>query len=83
MSFSSGSLGAHEQAKRGAQARNESGKRRRVDPTTSDRTYTQEEVEFGVAMQSYKTTHGRPFPTNSEILDVLRQLGYQKVGLMA
>ncbi len=36
------------------------------------------ELEFAQAIQAYKTTSGRMFPTWSEILEVLIGLGYQK-----
>ena len=32
------------------------------------------------AMQRYKQTSGRMFPTWSEVLEVLKSLGYEKVG---
>jgi hypothetical protein len=37
-----------------------------------------EEVEFMNALEQYKRTSGRMFPTCSEILEVLRKLGYEK-----
>lgn len=36
------------------------------------------EVEFMKAMQDYKQSSGRMFPTWSEVLEVLRALGYAK-----
>ncbi len=54
-------------------------RRRRIDPTTFDREYTAEEMEFMRAMQAYKQSSGRMFPTWSEVLKVLRSLGYEKV----
>jgi HD-GYP domain-containing protein (c-di-GMP phosphodiesterase class II) len=36
------------------------------------------ELEFAEAMQAYKLRSGRLFPTWSEVLEVLRSLGYQK-----
>jgi putative nucleotidyltransferase with HDIG domain len=36
------------------------------------------ELEFMHAMQAYKRSSGRQFPTWSEVLEVLRSLGYQK-----
>ena len=59
------------QALRAATARNSSGRRRFVDPTTCDREYT-------LAMQDYKQSSGRMFPTWSEVLEVLHDLGYEK-----
>ncbi len=37
-----------------------------------------EEVEFMNALDDYKRTSGRMFPTCSEVLEVLRGLGYTK-----
>ena len=68
------------QASRAASARNASGRRRFVDPTTCERDYNQAEMEFMKAMQLYKQASGRMFPTWSEVLEVLKGLGYEKVG---
>ncbi len=70
---------ATEQATRAANARQVSGRRRFVDPTTSERNYSEAEMEFMLAMNEYKRTSGRMFPTWSEVLEVLQGLGYQKV----
>lgn len=56
-------------------------RRRQIDPTTCERDYTNDEIEFMQAMDAYKRANGRMFPTCSEILEVLRDLGYQRVGL--
>jgi hypothetical protein len=61
-----------------AKARRESGRRRGVDPTTCERDYSAEEVEFMNAVQAYKAASGRMFPTWSEVLEVLQGLGYAK-----
>jgi hypothetical protein len=53
-------------------------RRRQIDPTTCERDYSQAEVEFMHALDSYKRTSGRMFPTCSEVLEVLRGLGYEK-----
>ena len=53
-------------------------RRRQIDPTTCERDYTGEEIEFMNALDDYKRTSGRMFPTCSEILEVLKKLGYQK-----
>ncbi len=71
------------QALRAANARNSSGRRRFVDPTTCDRDYTLAEREFMQAMQDYKQRSGRMFPTWSEILEVLQSLGYEKISDLA
>ena len=53
-------------------------RRRQIDPTTCERDYTEAEVEFMHAMDLYKRASGRMFPTCSEVLEVLRNLGYEK-----
>ncbi len=72
---------ATEQATRAAMARQVSGRRRFVDPTTCERDYSQAEMEFMLAMNAYKQQSGRMFPTWSEVLEVLRGLGYEKPSL--
>lgn len=69
---------ASDQARRAAKASHSSGRRRNVDPTTTDRDYSPEEMEFLRAMQEYKRRSGRMFPTWSEVLEVLMSLGYRK-----
>lgn len=54
-------------------------RRRQIDPTTCERDYTEEEVAFMNAMDEYKRTSGRMFPTCSEVLEVIRGLGYVKL----
>ena len=54
------------------------GRRRLVDPTICERDYTAAEVEFMFAVEKYKRTSGRMFPTWSELLEVLKGLGYEK-----
>src|SRR5262245_9601324 len=53
-------------------------RRRQIDPTTCERDYTDAEVEFMNALDDYKRRSGRMFPTCSEILEVVRGLGYEK-----
>lgn len=53
-------------------------RRRQIDPTTCERDYTNDEVEFMDALDRYKRSSGRMFPTCSEILEVIRGLGYEK-----
>jgi hypothetical protein len=72
---------ASAQATRAANARKNSGRRRFVDPTTCERDYEPAELEFMSAIQDYKMSSGRQFPTWSEVLQVLQALGYQKVEL--
>lgn len=66
------------QATRAANARQVSGRRRFVDPTTCERDYSGSEMEFMQAMHDYKQDSGRMFPTWSEVLEVLKSLGYAK-----
>ena len=54
-------------------------RRRQVDPTTCERDYSDDEVEFMKAIDFYKRSNGRMFPTCSETLEVLRNLGYVKM----
>lgn len=54
-------------------------RRRQIDPTTCERDYSGDEVEFMNALDDYKRTSGRMFPTCSEILEVIRKLGYVKM----
>lgn len=54
-------------------------RRRLIDPTTCERDYTNDEIEFMQAMDEYKRRSGRMFPTCSEILEVLRGIGYVRL----
>jgi hypothetical protein len=66
--------------RRSGQDRRQQGERRRqIDPTTCERDYSEEEILFMKAMDQYKRDNRRPFPTWSEVLEVLRALGYRKV----
>ena len=53
-------------------------RRRQIDPTTCERDYTGDEIQFMHAMDEYKRASGRMFPTCSEILEVVRALGYEQ-----
>ena len=53
-------------------------RRRLIDPTTCERDYSGDEIEFMKAMDDYKRKSGRMFPTWSEVLEVVRSLGYTK-----
>ncbi len=64
--------------RRTMQRRAKVNRRRQIDPTTCERDYTSEEIEFMSAMDDYKRTSGRMFPTCSEVLEVIRKLGYEK-----
>src|ERR1700757_4224984 len=63
----------------GKDRRQQGERRRQVDPTTCERDYTDEEIIFMKAMDQYKRDNRRPFPTWSEVLEVLHALGYRKV----
>ncbi len=54
-------------------------RRRQIDPTTCERDYNGEEILFMQALDAYKRSSGRMFPTCSEILEVIRELGYTKL----
>ncbi len=53
-------------------------RRRQIDPTTCERDYSGDEIEFMKAIDDYKRRSGRQFPTWSEVLEVIRDLGYRK-----
>jgi hypothetical protein len=55
-------------------------RRRQIDPTTCERDYAPDEIEFMNALDEYKRSSGRMFPTCSEVLEVVKKLGYQKAG---
>jgi hypothetical protein len=55
-------------------------RRRHIDPTTCERDYNDQEIEFMRAMDDYKQASGRMFPTCSEVLEVIRNLGYIQLG---
>ena len=63
----------------GKDRRDKGERRRQIDPTTCERDYTDEEIQFMKSMDQYKRDNRRPFPTWSEVLEVLTALGYRKV----
>ena len=63
----------------GKDRRDQGERRRQIDPTTCERDYNNEEIEFMKAMDQYKRDNRRPFPTWSEVLEVLASLGYRRV----
>ena len=67
----------------GKERRGQGERRRQIDPTTCEREYTDEEILFMKAMDQYKRDNRRPFPTWSEVLEVLYALGYRKVAEQA
>jgi hypothetical protein len=54
-------------------------RRRQVDPTTCEKRYSDDELEFMNAIEQYKRRYNRPFPTWTEVLEVVCKLGYAKV----
>ena len=57
--------------------------KRRTAPSIErpkDLAIDDEVLDFIAAIDSYKVQHGRPFPSWSEILWILKQLGYRKIG---
>ena len=54
-------------------------RRRQIDPTTCERDYSDDEIAFMHAIDDYKRRSGRMFPTCSEILEVIRDMGYVRL----
>lgn len=54
-------------------------RRKRIDPTTFEKQYTDEEMEFMNAMQRFKEHTGKPFPSYGEVVRVAVSLGYRKI----
>ena len=78
-----GSEVIHTGEERRATPRRKVERRRLIDPTTCERDYSGEEIEFMRAMDDYKRKSGRMFPTWSEVLEVVRSLGYNKPEVVA
>ncbi len=53
-------------------------RRRRIDPTTFEKQYTDDEIEFMNAVQHFKTQSGKSFPSHGDILRIAARLGYRK-----
>ena len=66
-----------EEERREIPLRRKVARRRQIDPTTCEREYNKDEIEFMHALDAYKRSAGRMFPTCSEILEVLHGLGYR------
>lgn len=78
--------GQGERERRGAERRSGMDRRRGPGRRRSDSRrcaeegeMTGEQFEFVMAIEEYKKVNNRPFPTWTEILDVLHALGYRKV----
>jgi hypothetical protein len=64
----------------GLERRRGPGCRRNADRKSAEEgEMTDEQFEFVMAIDTYKRLNNRPFPTWTEVLEVVRQLGYRKV----
>jgi len=64
----------------GLERRRGPGRRRSDDRRAAEEgEMTDEQFEFLLAVNEYKRVNGRPFPTWTEVLDVIKALGYRKV----
>lgn len=64
----------------GLERRRGPGRRRSDDRRSAEEgEMTDEQFEFVMAIDTYKRINGRPFPTWTEVLEVVKQLGYRKV----
>jgi hypothetical protein len=54
-------------------------RRKRVDPTTFDKQYSEDEIEFMNAMQRFKVQSAKSFPSYAEVLRIAGALGYRQV----
>ncbi len=56
------------------------GRRRSVQRRAAEEgEMTDEQFEFLMAVEKYKRVNNRPFPTWTEVLDVMHALGYRRV----
>jgi hypothetical protein len=62
-----------------AERRAKKERRRRIDPTTFEKQYTADEMEFMNAMQRFKESSGKSFPSHGEVLRIAVALGYRRV----
>ncbi len=65
------------QVKRGAGIRRTEERR-----AAEEGEFTDEQFEFIMAIEEYKRINKRPFPTWTEVLEVIKKLGYRKVAPM-
>jgi len=64
----------------GLERRRGPGRRRTDDRRSAEEgEMTDEQFEFVMAVDTYKRLNNRPFPTWTEVLEVVKQLGYRKV----
>jgi hypothetical protein len=52
-------------------------RRRRIDPTTCERDYDMEQLEFLRAMERFRRVS--PFPSCRQVLEIAYSLGYRRV----
>jgi hypothetical protein len=62
----------------GSERRAKKERRRRIDPTTFEKQYSDDEMEFMNAMQRFKEQTGKQFPTYREVIRVIASLGYRR-----
>lgn len=55
------------------------GTKKRIDPITTHKVYTEGHLEFFKTVDRYKRQNNRLFPTNGELFDLMISLGYRKV----
>lgn len=64
----------------GLERRRGPGRRRTDDRRSAEEgEMTDEQFEFVLAIDTYKRLNNRPFPTWTEVLEVIKQIGYRKV----
>jgi hypothetical protein len=72
--------GAERRAATGLERRRGPGRRRSDDRKAAEEgEMTAEQFEFCMAIQTYKKVNKKMYPTWTEVLEVVRQLGYRKV----
>jgi hypothetical protein len=72
--------GTERRASTGLERRRGPGRRRSDDRKAAEEgEMTAEQFEFCMAIQTYKKVNKKMYPTWTEVLEVVRQLGYRKV----
>jgi hypothetical protein len=72
--------GAERRSSTGLERRRGPGRRRSDDRKAAEEgEMTAEQFEFCMAIQTYKKVNKKMYPTWTEVLEVVRQLGYRKV----
>lgn len=61
-------------------SRRKSSKTQGLQSTNIGSEYTQDEVEFILAVERWKKEHDIRFPSYSDILRIAKSLGYRRVG---